>query len=199
MTGAEKLKEKILSEAGGEADQLLNAAKQRAAQAVARGEQQAETKRTALREQARLQAEERRRRARTIAGLEARKAILAAKEEMIEETFSKALARLQRLPAKDYQEIILPMLLAAAQSGNEEIIISPDDYERFTPEFLAKVNKELASRGKQGNLKLAAETRHLQGGFVLRAGELEINSSFEALLRMQREQLEPEVAAALFA
>lgn len=199
MTGSEKLKEKILSEAGGEADQLLSAAKQRAAQTVTRGEQQAESKRKALLEQARLQAEERRRRARTIAGLEARKAILAAKEEMIEETFSKALIRLQRLPAKDYQEIILPMLLAAAQSGNEEIIISPDDSKRFTPEFLAKVNKELASRGKQGNLTLAVETRRLQGGFVLRAGELEINSSFDALLRMQREQLEPEVAAALFA
>jgi V/A-type H+-transporting ATPase subunit E len=199
MTGSEKLKEKILSEAGGEAEQLLSAAKQRAAQAVTRGEQQAESKRKALLEQARLQAEERRRRARTIAGLEARKAILAAKEEMIEETFSKALIRLQRLPAKDYQEIILPMLLVAAQSGNEEVIISPDDSERFTPEFLAKVNKELAGQGKQGNLKLAAETRRLQGGFVLRAGELEINSSFDALLRMQREQLEPEVAAALFA
>jgi V/A-type H+-transporting ATPase subunit E len=199
MTGAEKLKEKILSDAGGEADQLLGAAKTRAAEIMARGEQQAEAKRKALLEQARLQAEERLRRARTIAGLEARKAILAAKEELIEDTFSQALARLQLLDREAYQGVVLPMLLAAAQSGNEEVIISPDDRERFTPDFLAKANKELAGRGKRGNLSLAAETRHMQGGFVLSAGELEINSSFDALLRMQREQLEPEVAAALFA
>jgi len=198
MTGAEKLKEKIMSEAAAEADRLLGAAKLNAAQVLVRGEQEAGSKRKALLEQAQLQAEDRRRRARTIAGLEARKAILAAKEEMIEETFTEALTRLQRLERQAYQEIIRPLLLAAAQSGNEEIIISAGDKERFTPDFLAKVNKELANRGKQGNLTLAAETRDLHGGFILRTGELEINSSFPALLRMQREQLEPEVAAALF-
>lgn len=198
MSGAEKLKEKILSEAASQSDRILEEARQRAQQVLARGEQEAAARKQALLEQARLQAEERRRRARTIAGLDARKATLAAKEEIIEDTFSQALARLQGLDQKAYEELIYPMLLAAVQTGTEEIIVSPRDRGRFTAGLLDRVNQALVQQGKQGKLTLSAETREMQGGFILRAGEVEINSSFDSILRMQRDQLEPEVAAILF-
>ncbi|MBT9173324.1 MAG: V-type proton ATPase subunit E [Syntrophomonadaceae bacterium] len=198
MSGADKLKEKIISEAAGQAEKVLAEAKRRAEEVVAGAQKQADVRKKFILEQAQLQAEERRRRTRTIAELDARKALLGAKEELIEDTFRQALARLAALQTADSREILMPMLLAAAQSGREEIIVSAKGRELFTSEFIAAVNKALEEQGKQGGLILSAETREIQSGFILRSGEVEINNSFESILRMQRDQLEPEVAAALF-
>ncbi len=198
MSGAEKLKEKIIAEAEAQAQRVLQEARQRAAAIVARGEKEGAARRDSLIAQAREQAEEKKRRALTIAELEARKQILAAKEELIEDTFNQALARLQSLERREYQELLFPMILAAAQHGDEEIIVSPGRQDCFDGPFLDRLNEALRRQGKKGQLTLAAETRPLQGGFVLRAGEVEINNSFDSLLRMQRDLLEPAVAEMLF-
>ncbi|NLN06740.1 MAG: hypothetical protein GX167_03880 [Firmicutes bacterium] len=199
MSGAEKLTAKILGEAESFAEQVISGARQQAEAILTQARQEADNRRKQLLEQAQKQAEERKRRARTIAELEARKALLAAKKEMIEETFARALERLQQLEPAEYRKVIASMLLAAAETGTEEIIVAAADRDRLTDSFLREGNRELAKRGKQGKLKFAAETRDIQGGFILRTRDAEINSSFPALLRMQREQLEPDVAAILFA
>lgn len=199
MPGAEKLIEKILAEANSQAGTVLAEAKTRAAEISAKGEKEAEAKKKSLLESAKNQGEERIRRAHTIAELDARKSILAAKEQMIEDTFKQAVERLLKVDKKEYEDIILPMLIVAAETGAEEIIVAATDRERYTPELLAKANKALEAQGKQGKLTLSAQTREGKGGFVLRAGDVEINSTFDAILRMQRDKLEPDVAEILFA
>ncbi len=198
MSGANKLKEKILAEAGSQAADVLADARQKSSEILARGEGEAAAKKVSLLEQAAVQAGERRSRAQTIAELDARKAILAAKGKLIEDTFQQALTRLSLLDQKAYQDILFNMLLAAAQTGAEEVIVSQSDRARFTPEFLARVNQALTQQGKKGNLTLSAETSEMQGGFILRSGDVEINNSFDSILGIQRDQLEPEVAAILF-
>jgi V/A-type H+-transporting ATPase subunit E len=198
MSGAEKLKEKILAEAGNQVEQVLADAREKAAKILAKGEAETAAKQKSVLDFARVQADERRRRAQTIAELDSRKAILAAKEELIEETFQQALNRLSVLDAKSYEDLIYPMLLAASQTGAEEVIVSALDRRLFTPEFMDRVNKALLSQGKPGALKLSGDTHDMQGGFILRTGSVEINSTFSSILRMQRDQLEPEVAAILF-
>ncbi|MBS4008647.1 MAG: hypothetical protein KGZ45_09530 [Clostridium sp.] len=198
MSGANKLKEKILAEAGSQAADVLADARQKSSEILARGEGEAAAKKVSLLEQAAVQAGERRSRAQTIAELDARKAILAAKGKLIEDTFQQALTRLSLLDQKAYQDILFNMLLAAAQTGAEEVIVSQSDRARFTPEFLARVNQALTQQGKKGKLTLSAETSEMQGGFILRSGDVEINNSFDSILGIQRDQLEPEVAAILF-
>lgn len=199
MSGAEKLKEKIIAEAEAQAKRLLEEARKRADTIVTHGEREGAAKKDALLVQARVQAEERKHRALTITELDARKQILAAKEELIEDTFNQALTRLQALDREKYRELIFPMILAAVQRGDEELIISPDQIEHFDASFLGKINEALRRQGKKGEIALAGETRPLKGGFVLRAGEVEFNNSFDSLLRMQRDLLEPAVAGMLFA
>ncbi|MBS4030318.1 MAG: hypothetical protein KGZ63_02705 [Clostridiales bacterium] len=199
MSGANKLIEKILAEANSQAETVLAEAEQRAAEISAKGVKEAEAKKKSLLDNAKVQGEERKRRAHTIAELDARKAILAAKEQMIEDTFAQAIGRLQKVDKKAYEDMIYPMLLVAVETGTEEIIVAADDQERYTPELLEKANKALIAQGKQGKLTLSAETREVKGGFILRSGDMEINSSFDAILRMQRDRLEPDVAAILFA
>lgn len=199
MSGATKLIDRIVSEAQDQAEKVLAEARQRAAEIIDKAKKEAAAREEAIIAAARRQAEDRRRRILTIADLDARKETLVAKVEMIEDTFAQALDRLQKLENSAYQELVMPMLLSAAVTGNEEILVSPADRERYTPEFLAKVNEALKKEGKQGSLTLAGETREMSGGFVLRSGEVEINNSFDSILRMQRDLLEPEVAAILFA
>lgn len=198
MSGAEKLREKILAEAGSQAEQTLAEARKKAADILAKGEEEAAAKKKSVLDFARAQADERRRRAQTIADLDARKAVLAAKENMIEDTFRQAIGRLRNLEQKAYEDLLFPMLLAASQTGTEQVIVSPADRGRFTPELMDRVNKALLQQGKQGNLVVSGEAREMQGGFVLRAGDVEINNSFDSILRMLRDQLVPEVAAILF-
>jgi V/A-type H+-transporting ATPase subunit E len=198
MSGADKLKEKILAEAESQAQVVLEEAQKKVAAITAKSEQGIAEKVASLLEMARLQGDERRRRAKTIAELDARKAILAAKEKMIEDTFKQALTRLSAMDQQQFEDLLFPMLLAASETGAEEVIVSPTDRERFTSEYLGRVNQALTQAGKLGNLILSDETRVMQGGFILRAGDVEINSSFDSVLRMQRDQLEPEVAAILF-
>lgn len=198
MSGAEKLNEKIISQATERAEKVLSEAKSRAEEIVNGAEKQADVRSKKILEQAQVEAGERRNRARTIAELDARKASLGAKEELIEDTFRQALARLQNQKPEEAQKIIQPMLLSTVQTGREEIIVSDRDRELFTPEFLAALNKALEKQGKEGKLILSEQTREIMGGFILRSGKVEINSSFDSILRMQRDHLEPAVAAALF-
>lgn len=198
MSGTEKLKEKIIAEAEAQAEKVLKEARARAADITGRAETEADERYANLLAQAQEQAQERKRRVLTIANLDARKQILAAKEEMIEDTFSQALARLQTISPESYREIIFSMILATAQNGDEELIISPEQQDAFDVPFLDRLNKALRKNGKKGEIALAAQTRPLKGGFVLSAGAVEINNSFNALLSMQRDQLEPAVAEMLF-
>ncbi|MCR3922036.1 MAG: V-type proton ATPase subunit E [Firmicutes bacterium] len=198
MSGAEKLRERILFEANSQAEVVLAEAQQKAAAILAHGQETAAAKKAAVLEDATKQAQERLRRAQTIAELDARKAILSAKENCIEETFEKSIARLQALEPLAYKELLYTMIVAASQTGTEAIIVSQADRVLFTDELLLRINQALLQQGKLGKLTLATESREMQGGFVLREDDVEINSSFNSLLRMQRDQLEPDVAAILF-
>ena len=181
MSGAEKLKEKILNEARRQAEAVLAEAREKAAAILEQSKKEAAAEEEKILAQARRQAEETKHRAQTIAELDARKELLAAKERCIEETLVQAVERLRGLEPLQYEDLMYNMILAAAQTGTEEVIVDKDDRGRFTKEFLGRVNKELQRQGKQGKLKLSAESRHVQGGFILRDKDLEINNSFPAL------------------
>ena len=198
MSGADRLREKIIAEAKREAKAILANARQRAENILSEARQEADAQKQKMLQAAKQQAEDRRQRNLTIAELDARKALLAAKEEMIEETFNQAISRLNNLKEREYEDLLYNMLLAATETGDEEVIAAEADRGRFQKTLLARVNKELKARGKKGELTLSAETRELSGGFILRSGNVETNCSFAALLRMQRDRLEPVVAEMLF-
>lgn len=47
-------------------------------------------------------------------------------------------------------------------------------------------------------LTLAEETQPMDGGFVLRDGRVEVNCTFDALIRLQRNELAGQAAKVLF-
>jgi V/A-type H+-transporting ATPase subunit E len=60
---------------------------------------------------------------------------------------------------------------------------------------VAKANAALGGKGK---LTLSDETRPIRGGFILVNGSVEVNCTFETLVRLQRGEIAGEVAKQLF-
>ena len=90
------------------------------------------------------------------------------------------------------------LLVKVIETGDEEIILSPEDKKGIGASFLADLNKELKAKGKKGEVTVAEETRPMKGGFVLRSGRKETNATYEAMLEEMRDEAELEISNALF-
>lgn len=198
MTGVEKIKERILEEARSQAETNIERAKEQADAIIETAQKDADSRKNKILEKARQDAVELKKRLRSVAELEARKKKLQAKQEIIEEAFNAAIEKLSALSDEEYKKIITQMIISSVETGTEEIILSPKDKKKLSPDFIQKINKELASKKIKGNLTLSKETRDIKGGFILKSGDIETNNSFEALIRMKREEIEPDVVKALF-
>jgi len=198
MAGADRLKEKILEEARQKARNIVDQAKSQADSIIKAAREEAEEKAGQILAKAREEAGEIRRRMLASAQLEARKTKLRVKQEMIEKAFSEALDRLISMPSDEYEKMLAEMIAESVSTGNEEIILSHRDKKRLSGNFLQLVNSKIAARGITGNVRLSEETGDFLGGFILRSGNVEINNSFEAVIRMRREELEPDIVKILF-
>lgn len=194
----EHILERIVADARAEAAAIEATAGEEAQRILADADAEAEEISARLVAKARREAEERAARILTLARLEARNTRLAAKQEAIEEAFRLALQRLRALPAEQYSAFLLSQVLTAASTGNEKIILTPEDRDRFGRTLVEEANEALRRAGRPASLRLADETRPLAGGVILRRGEVEINCTFETALRLVRDELVPGVARCLF-
>lgn len=198
MAGVEALKERIRQRAEEEAQSVTAEAQKQAADILAKAKAKADRERAAILAKAEQDAAERKRRALAVAAMQARRQELKTKEELVDEAFTLAMQQLRQLPAERYQQLLKPIMLAAVETGTEQVVVAPHDKERLGADFIASVNQELKAAGKNGRLSLAPETRPLEGGFILSAGGVENNYSFELILKLSRDELEQEVATVLF-
>ncbi|HED24214.1 MAG TPA: hypothetical protein ENN91_03720 [Firmicutes bacterium] len=196
--GADRIIERILNDAKNRADEIIQAVEAENEKILSDARKRAERQEKNMLDQASKDAEEQKRRIIGVAQLEARKEILAAKQKLISEAFKQALDKLAELDESAYFDVIGKMLLTHVETGTEEVLCSARDKKRIPASFWNDINERLARQGKQGRLTLAEETRDIRGGVILLSGGVELNCSFEAMVEMQREDLEPEVAAILF-
>lgn len=198
MEGITKIKERILSEAQEQKQKIIEEAKAEAQNIKKQYEHKAKEILDGILDKAAKSAEEKKRRILSMAQLENRKVLLQAKQQIIDEVFEKAKIALKKMPDEEYQKLIANMLINSALVGNEEVIISEHDKNRITPDFIEKINSTLQGMGKQAGLKLSETYGQMIGGFILKSQDLEINSTFDSLINMGREELETEIAKILF-
>lgn len=196
--GTDRIIRRIMDDAQAKAESIKVEALDKAKAVESDARQKAARKQDQILEQARKMADEQKSRIVGVAQLETRKSLLAGKQEVIGVVFQKALNELINLDDKTYLSIIRALLLDIVETGSENVICSVRDKKRIPDEFWKEVNEALVSRGKKGELKPSKETRDIQGGFILQAEGIEMNCSFESLLEMKRDELEPEVAELLF-
>lgn len=137
MAGIEALANRIRERAEAEAEAIRAEALAEREKILAKAQARAGKEREAILNRAQTVAAEKKRRIIATAEMEARQEQLKAKEEMIDKAFDLALAKLRDLPAAEYQALLLPLVVAAAETGNEEFIVAAADRERLGPDFLA--------------------------------------------------------------
>ncbi|MGI6189384.1 MAG: V-type ATP synthase subunit E, partial [Caldicoprobacteraceae bacterium] len=143
-------------------------------------------------------AREHKKRILTVAQLEMRKKVLAAKQEMMDAVFSGTIDRIKNMPDDEYRKVIASALLNLPIEGDEEVVFSVYDEHRLDQKFLDQVNELLSKQGRKGCLRLAPDRGQFRAGFILRTGGIEINNSFEAVIKTLRDEMEPQVADILF-
>ncbi len=198
MTGTEKIKTKIIEDAKAKALTIEEQARKDAQAIMEQASADIAKKRATLLQKAETDAAESYKRFIAIAGLEGRKEILRAKQEIIEAAFQKALEKICQMKDQDYQKLLEQMIADAAGNETGEILLSEKDAKRMDSRFAGNINKRIADTGRKGSLKLSDQFIKTAGGFVLKSGEMEINSTFEILFGMLRTELESDVVRMLF-
>ena len=194
MKGTEKIIAHIRSDAKEQADAILAQAEQQCASIRADYEKQAkELYREKIRAgtadcQDRVDSMDR------IARMEAKKGILALKQQMVSESFDKACDMIINLPKEQYAAFLAMLAAKASATGDEEIILNARD-RAAVGENVVKAANALVSGGR---LSLSAETGSFAGGLILRRGSVEANCTVELLVELCRSDMSSEIAKVLF-
>ena len=112
--------------------------------------------------------------------------------------FSGVIDRIQNMPDDEYREVIASALLNLPLRGDEEVVFSTYDEHRLDQSFLDQVNELLSKQGRKGRLRLAPDRGQFRAGFILRTEGIEINNTFESVVKTLRDEMEPQVADILF-
>ena len=216
MKGIDKICEKIANQAQAECDSITERAKSEAEEILKGYRELADAEAIKVTERGRKAAEEREERLIGSARLDARKLHLKTKQELIDAAFEAALEKLTLLPEDEYISVLAKLAAESSISGDEQIVLSPDDRAAYGKQIVAEANRILKSRkekdeassikklGRQllsqlsGGLTLSDETRSISGGVILLKDKMEINATFDTLIRLSREKLSVEVAQILF-
>lgn len=196
MNGLEKITDRIAADAKAEADAILADAQAQAQAIAAEAEAAAAAEAADILAKGEKAAAERGERIASMAQLEGRKRILAAKQEMLIQAFDKALLSLLARPKAEQIDLLANMAAKAAVTGRESVMFNAEDQKEIGKAVVAKAN-ELLTKGA-ATLTLSDQTRPITGGFVLESGGVEINCAYETLVRLSRSELERQVAKVLF-
>ena len=193
MNGIDKIIQRIEADAQAELDRVLNAAKEQAEEITELYQSRAEAEAAELRARNEKNAAEREERLVSSAQMEVRKASLAAKQQMLDKAYALALDKLCSMPDAQYIETVAELLVQAAPRGAGKVIFAPGEKERIGAAAVAMANEKLS-----GQLTVAEETRPIRGGFILADGRVEVNCSFDTLVRLQKNETAGAVAKILF-
>ncbi len=123
------------------------------------------------------------------ARLDAAKVMLAAKRGVIDAVYARALEKLKALPQKDAVRLAEGLLLSYAEDGDELV---------FATNFAYKAQVLKLAVVAEKNLKNSGKTADIDGGFILIGKNSDKDLSYGALLALDREERQAEIAAKLF-
>jgi V/A-type H+-transporting ATPase subunit E len=223
-SGADKIVSNIMSDAQAKADVNKSEAQVKVDAILADGEKRAEATKVKISEDAAKQAEMRYQQIISEAKMNARRAELGAKEEVIEEAFSKAtedLTNMANTNDSEYVDALVEMIKEAAVEiggGDLIVLLKAEDIPKVQDklETIVGLIKSLIKRDKPSDLNSIAtevsketdvettleigEPIDTIGGAILRTrnGEIQVNNTIESRMLRFKKSLRSEVAKTLF-
>ncbi|MBU0981359.1 hypothetical protein KKC94_01580 [Patescibacteria group bacterium] len=127
-------------------------------------------------------------RAKTFAKMQNRSALLKAKRELLQEVFTQSVKKLADSP--NYVKILTALFKTAKKEFSEAKVIGAKGKEEETKKALHESGAEF---------ELLQKTADIKGGFTLKAGDVEVDFSFESILEKELwNELEMKLNKALF-
>jgi len=125
----------------------------------------------------------------SVAELEARKMRLAAKQEMIDESFSESMKEFASMDPGEYTAFLLKQL-EPFRNQKGEILLNARDKEA--------VGTELSNKLAGSSLVIGEGTVPIEGGFILRQGSISMNASLEKYMENEKKEITAQIADILF-
>lgn len=197
MTGLEKILKAIEAEALVNAEAVTAQAKKEAEEILQAAKIDADKKCAEITAKSDADVKEILNRAESAAALLEKKAILDAKQQIINNIIANAKNSLINLSDTEYVDIILRMAKKYAHNKSGTILFSATDKKRFPKDFEAELAKTLTEKAG-ASLTFSNENVVIDGGFILKYGDIEENCSFEALFSAAKEDLQDKVNTFLF-
>lgn len=220
MTGIEKVTGKIIADARAEADAILQKADETCAAVQADYAARIKTERDRLEEQANRECESIITRAKSSAAMAKRNVVLESRAALMNEAYATAEKELRELPTEEYLDLLVKMLKGALlrqlESERESMElygenITPAKYEvllnRHDKEIFGERLMETIKRTQLGKISmsvldrvvLSSQTAKIDGGLVLRCGDMEANCALGMMMAQVRRATEVKVSRTLFA
>ncbi|MEL7649655.1 MAG: V-type ATP synthase subunit E family protein [Sedimentibacter sp.] len=189
----ENITSNILADAKNAADVSLANAEKTMQDIINNAKNEAEAIKKAAAEKAEKEAESLKSRKESAAELQKRKMMLSAKQDAIKKSFNAALEKLRNMPEDEYMNLLANEIVRIPNCAGT-IVLNQRDKNNIGEKLVKAVNERL----KAEKIALSNNTIESSGGFVLKNGAIEINSTFETILDSMKDELTNEVANALF-
>lgn len=198
MNGIQKIIDRIEADAAAERAQIAAEAEARCAAIGTSYAKAAQAEYQKITADGEKTASQRLERLAGAAATEAKKQILAAKQEMVQAAFDHAARLLSELPDDQYIPLLARLAFRASRTGTELLAFSARDASRVGEAVKDAANALLREAGKTADLRVSPDTRPIRGGVIVISGSIETNCSMDSLVSMQRSVLSGKVAEKLF-
>ena len=127
-----------------------------------------------------------------VAELDAKKADLGVRQDLVSESFAASLRQMAEMPRDQYVAFAETLLKKAVRTKNEVVLVGKGE------KYLDKAWLDGFNSANQTSLTLSSERLPIAGGFVLKDDRIDINCSWDMLLEDIRSEIESEVVKKLF-
>lgn len=185
----EAIVERILSDAGAEAEEIIKAAEEKAAAFVAEASVRAEKGRRDSESEVKKKAESIFERKAATARLDCAKILLSEKRRVIDAIYKEALDKLVALSEEECLALTDKLLKEYAENGDEIFFAENYSYEAAAARLPVIAEK---------NLTVSPRRIDIDGGLRLRGVSSDKDLSYGALLAADRDEYQAEMAAEIF-
>lgn len=190
MTSSEKILAGIAEESKAQADKINSDAEKQAADIIAAAREKAESEAEKIKAEAEKKAELIINSGKSSAELLKRDTALKCRRELIEKALITVADTVNAYGDKDYFDFLLTLIKKEKLNGKGEVYLSVKDKARDTASF----KSELSAL----DLTLSDTFADINGGFILKYGDIQINGELSALIHEKRDVLTDELNKALF-
>lgn len=205
-SGADKIVSSILSDAQSKADVVIQDAQKESELILEEGQKKAQAEKEKILDEANKQSNMKYQQLISEAKMNARRAELEAREEVIEDAFKKAEEDLTKIASSsssdEYKKSLIEIVKEATlEVGGGEVIVhlKAEDVDKIKDSIDTIAKDVEAQNGIKTTLEIG-ESINTIGGAVVKTknGEIEVNNTIESRMSRFKKSLRSEVAKVLF-